>query len=509
MKPIVILALALFSVQSISARELDLFHVETAYQAANILQPWRKYNKNQPVLGVPFAGRYVITILPYGDGRSALVKPVGGTRRDVASLIKLDSELRLAILRVGDIKESNDPANPLIPQRFFGNDLPPLFLDLKALPLKSALRTNGPGQIGHTVFYEGTGASLSPAGNTEIPVIRFSGFQKNISPGHVLTHDGALVGLIASFDVATGIGTAIPAALIEQFLAASGFDKNNVLRIEQPAAEPDIFGPDKEGTIVRTAGFRGRAQSEPSFLRYQGLISERPVIAVVQTVFVRTQERTLLQNDLILDVPGNDITARGSVNDEYYGDLPLSLAMVLKNGRFTTDSTVTISVLRDREKRDIRQPVLAASESMNVVPERFRTPSYLITGGLVLLELSAEALPKMGTPPARLAFIRDRYLQSDNLSGERVVFVNEVLPLDQNAGYANGRRILTAVNGIGIRNLNHAHSLVKDARRRGSDVVFTFEGNEIMVFSAERLAQADEMLRKKYSIPFLSGAPPE
>ncbi|MCE9598925.1 MAG: hypothetical protein K8S54_13245 [Spirochaetia bacterium] len=504
-----ILLLTLILSAPLLARDLELFNVETTYQSSAVLQPWRKQNKSQSVLGVPFGGRYLITILPLGDGRSALVKPVNSTRREVASLIKLDSELRLAVLRIGDIKESSDPANPVLPQKLFTNDLPPLFLDLKALPLKTALRTSGPGGIGHTVFYEGTAASDSPAGNAQIPVIRFSGFQKNIGPGHVLIHDGAVVGLISGFDIATGMGTAIPSALIEQFLAASGFDKNSPVKIELQAVDPDIFGPDREGTIVRSAGFRGRAQSEPAFLRYAGLVSEHPAVAVTQTVFVRTQERSLVQNDLILAVPGNEISVKGSVIDEYYGELPLALAMVLKNGRFTTETSATLSILRDREKREVSQPILPASESMNVVPPRFRTPSYLIAGGLVLLELSGAALPAMVTPPARLAFVRDRYLAGDNLSGERVVFVNEILPLDQNTGYSNGRRVLTAVNGIGIRNLNHAHGLVKDARRRGVDVVFTFEGNEIMVFSAERLAQADEMLRKKYSIPFLSGAPPE
>jgi hypothetical protein len=103
------------------------------------------------------------------------------------------------------------------------------------------------------------------------------------------------------------------------------------------------------------------------------------------------------------------------------------------------------------------------------------------------------------------AYLRSRYWAGDNMIGERIIFVDRVLPVKQNEGQRPQRAVLTSVNGIGVRNLLHAHSIIREARRKGEDVVFTFDGNEIAVFSAAALAQADEQVRNSYGIPFLYG----
>lgn len=492
----------LFLTVSALAAEPELIRVQTTFKSASALEPWGAAAEVQKAPGFVFNSSYALTFVEKGQARTAFAQIRNG--RFPMDVTRLDGELRLAVVKLVRPESNADKANPILTESLGSAGALPLVLNLAALPIKTPLRAAGDHPT-HTVFYEGTGSARTPAGNAWMPTVRFSGFQKQIKPGDFLLNDGGIVGVIAGFDESTNTGYAIPAAIIEQFLSSQVFDTQRNSVALQNQAGPEPIPSRVPPTIVRSSGLGGTTASEPAYLRYMGLVTERPAFLVTRTAVQRTEERAVMQGDVILSTPGGRPSSDGKIKDDYYGDLPLPLAIVLKNGRFTDENAVSIQVLRDRVERMIRLPVRNASEDLSVVPEKLFHSSYLITGGLVLLELTGERVRAMDDATGRFRYLRSRYWAGDNMIGERIIFVDRVLPVKQNEGSRPQRAVLTSVNGIGVRNLLHAHSIIREARRKGEDVVFTFDGNEIAVFSAAALAQADEQVRNSYGIPFLYG----
>lgn len=487
---------AFLTASALQAADPDMRILEFTARTADHGSPWLVKTERVSVPAVFFGERYAVAFTGSGLPGSGYLRSKNGYSRETVELVDMDSELQIAVYRFPDSKTSADRRNPVVPRRFDSNDLPPLKFTLTDVPAKTALRAVG-GTEPYTVFYEGVDSILSPAGNAPIPAIRFSAFQANVQKGQFLVLGERITGIIVSYNREAGRGYAIPASLLDQYLASVNMDAP-VLILEPVGGSTSALNR----TIVRSAGFTGRVSVERPFLQYSGVIADRAAYLVEQTVFMRTEERELLSGDLILQAGQTAIGSRGTLPNEELGDLPIELAVCLEGGRFTTDDFAQLEIVRNAEKRKVRIPIRPAGQAVVVVPLRFQRPAYLIEGGLVFVELSA-AYPGL-SGDERLSFVRDRYREGDNTAGERLVVLDRILPLAENQGYRGARGILTSVNGIGIRSLQHAHAIIREARRKGEDVVFTLDGNVVLVFSSRSLAQSDDQVRKTYGIPFLS-----
>lgn len=497
MKPCrsLIVAAFLAALSSLSA-EPDVRILEVTARLADHGEPWKVATERIAVPAVFFGERYAAAFVGTGLPGSGYLRSKDGYSRETVELVDIDSELHIAVYRLPESKSSADKRNPVVPRKFDSNDLPPLKFTLTDVPAKTALRAVG-GQEPYTVFYEGVDAVASPAGNAPIPAVRFSAFQASVQKGQFLILGDRVIGIILSYDSRAGKGYALPASLFDQYL--SGVDMDSPALVLEPMGGNSAH---QSRTIVRSSGFSGRVAVERPFLQYSGAVADRAAYLVEQTVFFRTEERELLSGDLILSAGSRPIGSRGTLPNEEMGDLPIELAICLEGGRFTADDQVPLEIVRNAEKRRVRLPIRSAAQLTGVVPARFLRPAYLIEGGLVFLELSL-AYPGLSSED-RLSFVRDRYREGDNTAEERLVILDRVLPIAENAGYRPGKGILTSVNGIGIRSLKHAHTIIREARRKGEDVVFTLDGNVVLAFSSRSLAQSDDQVRKTYGIPFLS-----
>lgn len=484
------------SFSSLIAAEPDIRILEVTSRVANHGEPWKVQTERISVPAVFFGERYAAAFVGTGLPGSGYLRTKNGYSRETVELVDIDSELHIAVYRLPEGRPSSDKRNPVIPRKFDSNDLPPLKFTLTDVPAKTAMRAVG-GQEPYTVFYEGVDAVPSPAGNAPIPAVRFSAFQANVEKGQFLILGDRVLGIIISYDKRAGRGYALPASLFDQYLTNVDMDS--------PALVLEPMGGSSSAqtrTIVRSSGFNGHVAVERPFLQYSGIVADRAAYLVEQTIFFRTEERELLSGDLILSAGSRPIGSRGTLPNEEMGELPIELAVCLEGGRFTSDDHVPLEIVRGAEKRKIRLPVRPAGDATGMIPARFLRPAYLIEGGLVFLELSL-AYPGLEREE-RLSFLRDRYREGDNTAGERLVILDRLLPVPENQGYKPGKGVLTSVNGIGVRSLKHAHSIIREARRKGEDVVFTLDGNVVLAFSSRSLAQSDDQVRKTYGIPFLS-----
>jgi hypothetical protein len=490
--PVMLFAVCLSSLGA----EPDVRILEVTARLADHGEPWKVKTERIAVPAVFFGERYAAAFVGTGLPGSGYLRSRDGYSRETVELVDIDSELHIAVYRLPEAKPSSDKRNPSVPRKFDSNDLPPLKFTLTDVPAKTALRAVG-GQEPYTVFYEGVDAVQSPAGNAPIPAIRFSAFQANVQKGQFLTLADRIIGIILSYDRRAGKGYALPASLFDQYLA--GVDMDSPALVLEPMGGNSSR---QARTIVRSSGFSGRVAVERPFLQYSGSVADRAAYLVEHTLFMRTEERELLSGDLVLSAGSRAIGSRGTLPNDEMGELPIELAICLEGGRFTSDDQVPLEIIRNAEKRRIRLPIRSAGQLTATVPARFLRPAYLIEGGLVFLELS-QAYPGL-EKEERLSFVHDRYREGDNTADERLVILDRILPIAENQGYRPSKGVLTSVNGIGIRSLKHAHSIVREARRKGEDVVFTLDGNVVLAFSSRSLAQSDDQVRKTYGIPFLS-----
>ena len=142
------------------------------------------------------------------------------------------------------------------------------------------------------------------------------------------------------------------------------------------------------------------------------------------------------------------------------------------------------------------------------IPPRFKRPSYLILGGLVFVELSAayvaEDEQETNSKSDRLRYLvrNRRYRKYRNY--ERYVILERVLPLGSNRGYDLHGKLLISSGGIAVKNLSHLRFLMEENRRTNRPLVLNLEGNREIVLNPAVFPDADEEVRQRHGIQFMT-----
>lgn len=303
--------------------------------------------------------------------------------------------------------------------------------------------------------------------------------------GAVAVLGDKVVGLVMAYDRGTRIATLIPYTAISRFTA---------------------FSKEKEYRGFAAAGFAWTPLLDPAERKYLGVKDDGKGI-VVNSVIPHTGAAGALQSgDVIVQWDGADLDNLGYYRDAEFGRL---LFPHLIKGKRKPGETVTARLIRDKAAVEVSVPLARRVDAEALIPEntRGRQAPYIVEGGLVLRELTADYLRAYGSgwstsADSRLVNAYVTRSQRPERVGDRIVILAQVLPDPVNVGYEYYRdEVVVEVNGQPIRNLDDVFNIL-DKESRIKTLKMQGIPLEIALDPAE-LDAANSRIAANYQIPAL------
>ncbi len=244
-------------------------------------------------------------------------------------------------------------------------------------------------------------------------------------------------------------------------------------------------------------------QSDPTLREYYGMGEGDTGVLVTDVPSGSSGSEVLKKNDIILSVDRVSMDDSGMYESPYgklyyYG--------LLQINRYVGE-TVSMRIVRDRKKMDVRFRLKPIPRSYSIIPliSFDSPPAYYIFGGIVFQELTMGYLEAHGSEwkqkaDKRLLYYYDN-LKAISSSGEMdsVVIVNRVLPDTVNQGYQYYKDlVLLRVNGVRVRDLPHFKKLVEGSAERF--VVLDFVGETTIVLDRKLAMERAQELKQTYNI---------
>lgn len=346
------------------------------------------------------------------------------------------------------------------------------------------------------VQYDDAGQAQSGEGRiTEIAVAPLPSAPHSLLTFRVLTdlkldrvgapafHEGALAGLVMQYDEASQTSEVLPAPVLRRFVS-------------------DGEKPPYQG--VANAGLFWAPMVDPAKRRFHGLPEDGKGVLVLRTMPGGGAAAVLQPNDVITSWDGFDIDSQGYYNDPDFGRLSMPH---LISGRRHPGDKVPVTVWRNRQPMSLTVTLDAYDDSRALVPMNTEgaPADYLVEGGLVLRELSADFLQAAGDRwmllgnPRLVNLYLTRALFPDK-PGDRIVILAGILPDPINAGYQDLREhIVTHVNGQPVSNLRQVSAV--RAREGGLSRLTLLNVGADIVLDKAALAEANRRIARLYRIP--------
>jgi len=310
------------------------------------------------------------------------------------------------------------------------------------------------------LVYEANGIIRSEANSFTLPVIK----------------GGKLAGLLLSYDSKNQTALVLPGPIIMHFLkdiADGNYQGFPSLGIEYQQTLDEQFkeylgmNPDQQGVYVSAVTKGGSAES----------------------VGVKV-------GDIILEVNGHAVDARGDYKDSQFGRLNVSH---LVRGQSFVGDKIRIKVLRDGKTETLTGKLTRKlPKDFLVPPYHFdRGPNFLVHGGLIFLELSMPFLQSFGndwenSAPLRLIFVAKHTDDYEKRGLRKVVILSGALPTRSTQGYERlGGLIVTRVNGKPVNDLADLDLAFKEPRE-GVDKI-EFEDAPKVIYVDAITAERDNM----------------
>lgn len=300
-------------------------------------------------------------------------------------------------------------------------------------------------------------------------------------PGAPVLNGNRLVGLTMRFDSATQITQALPAFLLKRFV--------------EDATSTAYKG-------FATAGIFWAPLVDPSKRHFYGIPDNDSGVLVQKLVPESGASKTLSPGDVILRWDGFDIDSQGYYPDPDFGRIAFSHLISKRN----PGDTVTCSILRNHQRLTVDVVLDAYDDSRALIPRNVegRPSEYLVEGGILLRELTADYLMAAGnrwmiTGNPRFVNLFLTRAQFPDKPGDRVVILAGVLPDDINKGYQRMRDdIVTKVNGVPVSSIKDVFAI---RRRDGGISRITLKniGADIVLDPAA-LEAANRRISERYRI---------
>ncbi len=281
------------------------------------------------------------------------------------------------------------------------------------------------------LVYEANGIIRSEANSFTLPVIK----------------GGKLAGLLLSYDSKNQTALVLPGPIIKHFLK-------------------DVADGSYQG--FPSLGIEYQTTLDEQFKEYLGMKKDQRGIYVSAVSKGGSAESVGVKvGDIILEVNGHAVDARGDYKDEQFGRLNVSH---LVRGESFVGDEVKIKVLRDSKPEMLTGKLTRKLPRDFLVPPYLfdRGPNFLVHGGLIFLELSMPFLQSFGndwetSAPLRLIFVAKHTDEYEKQGRRKMVILAGTLPTRSTQGYERlGGLILTQVNGKPINDLADLDTAFKE-----------------------------------------------
>lgn len=456
----------------------SVVRVNSTSQSWNPAQPWEKNPPQQlRSLGAIVRNGQVLTTAEMVANATYLeLELTDGSRVAEAKTIAIDYEANLALLTVKSEKDA---------ESFFDNTSP--------LPLATPPSIGDSIQIlqvednGTPLLTEGTLQAVE-VGSSFLPSQSFLGYLIKASMQSAASsfslpviQDGALAGILLSYDSGDQISDVLSVDVISHFL------KNT--------SEQGYTGfPSLGISIAKT--------DDPQFRSFLQLTPEQGGLFISK---VRPGGAADLagvkKGDVLLAADGYPIDRLGYFTHPNYGAVYWGH---LVKGEKSAGDKIKLSLLRDGEPMEI-EAILTREEPQDLlVPEyQFdRAPNFLVKGGLIFQELNRpvlEAFGKEWTSRAPLNLL-DAYENPEKYQDKfnRIIFLSGSIPTPATVGYESLRNLIVQkVNGVEIKDMK---SFIEAFEKPNADNLHSIEFLEenFTVYLDETLStQVDTLLLQR------------
>ncbi len=455
--------------------ELNVVALSVTYQGWNEDRPWAKTrpgvrNTSAVVVG---GGRLLTTAQMVEDATFIQADKFGRSSRAHPRVLFVDREVDLALLAVDD---------------------PAFFADLKTAPLAEHTPTEGTlrsvrwrnQQLESAASrVKGFLVEASHLGHVEHP---FLTVQTDLDAGgwaEPVFADGRLVGITVSQNEQRG--RVIPIEIVARFL--------------ERAAQPATYRP------FPVFGTLWQLNTDPAVAPWLGQSGEPRGILVRQVPWGSSGCGVLKPWDILLSIDGRPIDAEGFFPHPDFGQLRFPAIFVADR---VPGDAVAIQVLRGGRIVDLAMTLRAYPVAQALIPSRGGPdpPSYLVAGGLVFRELTADYLRTWGSDwlsaaPLRLIGLYNIVRFAQTPERRRIILLKTVLPSSYTIGYQGLEDLpIETVNDQAIDSLED----VVEALRRPVDGLHTIvlEPNGYrreIVLDAEGMEAATKQIMDEYHIP--------
>ncbi len=272
--------------------------------------------------------------------------------------------------------------------------------------------------------------------------------------------DGALAGMLLSYNSKEQTANILPMPIIEAFLA--------------DVADGEYIGFPNLGI--------GFAQTLDDQLReFLGIQDREGGIFVRKLAKDSSADKGGLQiGDVILSIDGKAIDSRGNYVDPKFGKLSFSH---LVRGAAKVGDTISVELIRDEQPQTLEIELRRKEPSEYLIdPYMFdRGPKFYILGGLIFQELTRPYLESWGDSwttraPFKLVYASSNPEEYEQEGRDKLVFLSNVLKTPSTLGYEGVNSVVvTKVNGKTISNIADLAEVFEEVPENG---IHTIELND-------------------------------
>jgi len=458
------------------ASVLPIVQIKTTFQKDNPYYPWQKQQPGTRAgFGVVIDDSHILTTENLVRNHTLIEIQLPHSGKNItATLVKSDYQVNLALLHIENNLDLKNIVTPLL---------------AKQINLKSTVSII---QIDETKGIQRGDGHIVKALVESLPNAASGILQYDILTDLNVTGEGApvfinnkLAGIMISYRSGSRTGKMIPATFITRFIN-------------------DVMSESYNG--FASAGFRWSPLVDPTKRKYLGVDTADNGIQILSCLPGTGAAKNLKPNDVILTWDGILIDNLGFYIDENYGRVLFS--HLIKGFRSPND-IITATIVRDRKVQQIQITLARRNESTDLIPENsMGLPSeYIVTGGLIIQELTGQMLHAYGPKwqsrvNPRLAHLYLTKQQNPDKPGDRIVLLTSVLDDPINIGYQDFRnKIIKKVNGKPICNISDVFDIIKTD---GNIKTISLQSIGVdIVLDQNELDSANHRIAVQYRIPEL------
>jgi S1-C subfamily serine protease len=249
------------------------------------------------------------------------------------------------------------------------------------------------------------------------------------------------------------------------------------------------------------AGISVSKLTNPAFRRSLGLADDS-VGARIDKIFqpFPTTHELIRKNDVILEVESNEVGSDGMIL--YQGNRVHSSVLFdeVQHGE-----SVSLKLWRDGQAINLDLPLYVSRED-RITGNQYKEPPYLIVGGLVFTELSANYLSSLGknwrdSVDARALYeLLFRGQQTEELARAKPIVLSKVLKHPSNIDFGvSARNVVTEVNGQTIQSIHDLKTALEASNDNFHRFRFLSGREEALNISDAKVANKE--LLQQYNIP--------